>query len=145
LNKPVHTKTPAGEEVVILAVADYERLLELAEDARDLRIAERALAELASGKGETLTHAEMLELLDATSPISFWRKRRGLTQVALARAVGISQAYLAQIEGGRREGDMKLYSNLARVLGVDLEDLVIGTDDAAKPPPRRTKARRRSR
>jgi DNA-binding XRE family transcriptional regulator len=129
MNKPVRTKTPAGEEIVMLPAAEYDRLVELAEDAVDAQIIERALEELRSGKVETLTHAEMQELLDAPSSLGFWRKRRGLTQAALAKEAGISQAYLAQIESAKRTGDVSLYRRLAGILAVDIEDLLIGLDN----------------
>ncbi|MCR4282167.1 MAG: helix-turn-helix transcriptional regulator [Bauldia sp.] len=130
MNRPVRTKTPSGEEIVMLPAADYERLLELAEDAVDARIAERALAELRSGRGEALTHDDMLALLDAPSPVAFWRKRRELTQAALAKVAEISQAYLAQIESGKRVGEVGLYRRLADALRVDIEDLLPDVDTA---------------
>ncbi len=123
MNKPTRTTTPGGEEIVILPAAEYDRLLELAEDARDLAIAEKALAEHRSGKGESLDQEEVHELLRATTPLAFWRKHRGLTQSALADMVGISQAYLAQIERGKRLGDLRLYRRLSEALRLDIEDI----------------------
>jgi DNA-binding XRE family transcriptional regulator len=121
MNRPVRTKTPSGEEIVILPAADFDRLVALAEDERDVANAERALAEFSEGPADFLTHAEMLALLDAPSPVAFWRKRRGLTQADLGSAVGVTQAYLAQIEGAKRTGDVQLYRRLAAALRVDLE------------------------
>lgn len=140
MNKPIRTKTPSGEDIVILPAADYELLMELAEDAVDVRNAERALAEIAAGKGELLTHDEVLQLLDAPSPLAFWRRRRGLTQAALAQAVGVSQAYLAQIEGAKRTGEVGLYGRLANKLDVEMEDLLPAAD---APRRKRTKKRRK--
>jgi DNA-binding XRE family transcriptional regulator len=133
MNKPVRTTTPNGEAIVILPAAEYERLLELAEDARDLAIAEEAFAEFEANPAEGLTHREMMELLDASSPISFWRKRRGLTQSALARRVGIAQPYLAQIEGGKRIGGIAIYRKLSEALEVEIDRL----DPGARPLRRR--------
>jgi DNA-binding XRE family transcriptional regulator len=124
VNKPIRTTTPGGEEIVILPAAKYDRLLALAEDTRDIALAERALAELAAGKGELLNEFEMRELLRASTPMAFWRNRQKLTQAVLARAGGISQAYLAQIEKGKRVGDVRLYRRLASVLRVEIEDLL---------------------
>ena len=140
MNKPVRTKTPAGDEIVILPAADYEFLVELAEDAIDVRNAEKALAEIAEGKGELLTHDEMLELLDAPSPLAFWRRRRGLTQADLAKTVGVSQAYLAQIEGRKRTGEVSLYGKLASRLRLEIEDLLPPTGPLRK---HRAKPRRK--
>ncbi|MEJ0096832.1 MAG: helix-turn-helix transcriptional regulator [Bauldia sp.] len=137
MNRPVRTKTPAGEDIVMMPVADYERLLDLAEDARDSRIAEKALAEAAAGNVDLLTHVEVKALLAAPSPMAFWRKRRGLTQAALAKIAGITQAYLAQIEGAKRVGDVNLYRRLAVALRVDVEDLLLPA------APEKGRARRR--
>ena len=124
MTKPVRTKTPAGEDIVLVPLAEYERLRELAEDAYDSLIAERALAELANGDVELFSQADVAALLAAPSPVSFWRKRRGLTQAALSKTARISQAYLAQIEKGTRKGGVTLYQRLAAALQVDIEDLL---------------------
>lgn len=142
MNKPIRTKTPAGEDIIIVSAADYDKLVELAEDAADVRLAERSLADLYSGKTEALTSEEMLEYLDAASPLGFWRKRRGLTQAALASKVGSSQAYLAQIESGKRTGDIGIYRRLSEALSVDMEELVpIGPDESSRS--RRAKPKRK--
>jgi DNA-binding XRE family transcriptional regulator len=112
--------------MVILPAADYERLLALAEDARDLAIVREALAGVEKGSVETLTDTEMKELLGAVSPVAFWRRRRGLTQASLAKQAGITQAYLAQIESGRRAGHIRVYRRLSASLGVDVELLQPG-------------------
>ena len=137
MNRPVRTKTPAGEDIVLLPLAEYERLRELAEDAYDSAIGERALAELAGGDVELFSQADVSALLAAPSPVSFWRKRRGLTQAALSKTARISQAYLAQIEKGTRKGDVTLYQRLAAALQVDIEDLL--------PAPAKPKKTRRKR
>lgn len=140
MNKAVHTKTPGGEDVVILPAADYARLVSLAEDAHDLALAEKALATVKSERDEVLTEAEMLELLAAPSPVSFWRRRRNLTQAALAARVGITQAYLAQIERGKRTGNLRLYRRLAETLHLDIGD-ILPSDDANESSGRRKPAK----
>lgn len=90
-------------------------------DARDHA---QAMAAYRRGEDEGLTDAEMDDYLAAPSPLVFWRQRRGLTQAALADAVGISQPYLAQIETGKRTGDVTLYRRLAQRLDVRIEDLL---------------------
>jgi DNA-binding XRE family transcriptional regulator/PHD/YefM family antitoxin component YafN of YafNO toxin-antitoxin module len=124
LNKPVRTTTPNGEEIVIMSTADYDRLVELEEDARDVAISEKALADYRAGRSETFTSEEINEYLAARNLVAFWRKRRGLTQGALAKAVGISQGFVAQIEGGKRVGDIRLHRRLAKALGVSVDELL---------------------
>ncbi len=84
-----------GRERIVMDLDDYEGMV----DARDAAIAMR---DIAAG-GPTLTSAETDAYLAAATPLPFWRKRAGKTQAALAAEVGISQAFLAQIEGGVRE------------------------------------------
>jgi DNA-binding XRE family transcriptional regulator len=110
---------PGGEELAILPRAEYEAL----RDAADAAVHARAMASLAAG-GDALTADEVLEALEAPTPLAFWRKRRSVTQAALAKAAGISQSYLAQIEAGDRKGDPAHFLRLAKALGVRMEDLV---------------------
>lgn len=109
--------TPAGEEMVLLSAADFEDLV----DARDAAV---AMAEIRGGRMETLGEAELDEYLAAPTPLAFWRKKRGMTQAQLAKSVGKSQAYLAQIEGGKRTGDVDVLARIAATLRIRIEDLL---------------------
>lgn len=109
-------KTPGGEEMVVLPAQEFDDLV----DARDHA---QAMA-YRRGEGDWLNEAETVAFRSASSPLAFWRQRRHLTQVQLAAEVGVSQAYLAQIETGKRVGDVALYQRLARKLGVAIEDLL---------------------
>ena len=104
-------------DTITLTRTEYEDLI----DARDAAIAMR---DVASGVMPVLSEAEVDAYLAAPTPLAFWRKQRGLTQAALAAEIGVSQPYLAQIEGGHRVGDVVLYSKLAVALKVRIEDLV---------------------
>lgn len=53
-----------------------------------------------------------------------WRKVRGLTMASLADAVGISEAYLSQIETGKRQGTVSTFQKIARALDIDLSRLI---------------------
>jgi DNA-binding XRE family transcriptional regulator len=113
--------TPGGEELVLMSRADYEDLI----DARDHAL---EMAAYRRGEGEWLSDSEMGDYLAAPTPLAFWRKRRNLTQEALAAAAGIAPPDLAQIEDGSRIGDAVVYARLARQLGVRIEDLLIEDD-----------------
>jgi DNA-binding XRE family transcriptional regulator len=104
-------------DTVTLDAEEYQDLI----DARDHAIAMR---EVASGAMATLTEDQVKLYLETPSPLGFWRKHRGHSQVALAKLAEISQAYLAQIETGRRVGDVMLYAKLAKILQVRIEDLI---------------------
>ena len=47
-----------------------------------------------------------------------------MTQQVLAKTVVVSQAYIAQIENGMREGSPAMLRDIARALRVRMEDLV---------------------
>jgi transcriptional regulator with XRE-family HTH domain len=128
---PVMTKTPKGDEIVILSRAEYEALAtgRSGEDAADVAHANRILAELAEGSETLLTSAQADELLAAKTPLAFWRKHRGLTQEALSKLVGVAQGFISEIENGSKTGDVQTLAAVARALEVSLDDLVI-----PKPP-----------
>ena len=112
-----------GQQAAVLPVDEYQSLLEKAEMLDDVSAYDKAKAELASGNDE-LVPAEIAEsLLDGENPIKVWRKYRKLSQNQLADAAGISQAYLAQIETGKREGGISVYQTIAEILSVDLDDI----------------------
>jgi ribosome-binding protein aMBF1 (putative translation factor) len=118
---PVMTKTPKGDEIVILSRKEYDRLLVAAnEDATDAAVARKAI----NRNEETLSEAEMDELLAARTPLAFWRKKRGLTQADLARAAGIAQGFLSEIESGLKTGDVTVLQRIAAALEISLLDLV---------------------
>jgi DNA-binding XRE family transcriptional regulator len=108
--------SPSGDEFVVLSRQEYQDLL----DARDHAAAMRSVA----AGADVLGDAELGEYLAAPTPLAYWRKRRGMTQPQLAAQLDISQPYLAQLETGRRVGDVLLYSRLAKALGLRIEDLV---------------------
>ena len=113
-----------GKQVVVIPADDYRVLLEKAEMLDDVAAYDRAKDALAAGDEELVPAAIVNAILDGENPVRVWRQHRGMSQVQLAEAADISQAYLAQIETRKREGTVGLYRSLADVLGVDLDDLV---------------------
>jgi DNA-binding XRE family transcriptional regulator len=117
-------KTPAGDDLVVLPKADYERLVAAAreklEDAADAREAARVLANLESGAEQTIPF-EIVKRLRKENRIKVWREYRQMTQRELAEAADINQLYLSQIECGRASGGIKSLSRVAEVLGVGLD------------------------
>lgn len=110
-------------EYVVLPWADYQALLEAAEDALDGALLDAYMNKLVSGEDETVPDAVLDALLAGNSPVKVWREYRGLTQEALAARAGISKAYLCQIETGKREGAIKTLRALAAALGITMDDL----------------------
>jgi transcriptional regulator with XRE-family HTH domain len=85
-----------------------------------------ALLRAAEGRGlEPPVPAEVRQAIAAgTHPVRAWREERGLNQGQLAAMIGISRAYLAQIEGGERTGTLEVMARAARALDRRLEDLI---------------------
>ena len=65
-----------------------------------------AMADYRSGRVEPLTTSEMLELMKAPTPLAFWRRRRGVTQAALAGLAETTQPHIAELESGKRGGSL---------------------------------------
>jgi DNA-binding XRE family transcriptional regulator len=112
--------TPGGEELVMLPRKEFEAMLDQIDAARHARI----MAEVVAGQQELLTPSEVETALAEPSLLAYWRKRRALTQTGLARAVGISQSYMAALENNDRKGDPALFLRLARALNVPMEAIV---------------------
>jgi ribosome-binding protein aMBF1 (putative translation factor) len=137
---PVMTKSPKGDDIVILSRKEYDRLLVAAnDDAVDAAIAKKAIAR----NEETLSEAEMDELLAARTPLAFWRKRRGLTQTDLARAAGIAQGFLSEIESGGKTGDVTVLQRIAIALEISLLELVPDLPRSERKPGVRSKLAKR--
>lgn len=122
---PVMTKSPAGDDIVILSRAEFETLTARAnEDATDIATADAVVARIASGTEDTLSAGDVRELIAAKTPLAFWRKRRSLTQATLSAKAGIAQGYLSDIENGRKTGDAQTLRKLSTALRVTIDDLV---------------------
>jgi DNA-binding XRE family transcriptional regulator len=118
------TKTPKGEEIVILSRSEYDALVEAREDAEDVAVARAALARMTAGIEDMLTSREVDALLAAPTPLAFWRKKRNKTQAALAAEASVAQGYISEIEAGRKTGDVMVLRRIAKALSITLDDLV---------------------
>ena len=120
--------TPAGEELVLLSRADYDRLTALAaeadEDAADVAAYDTAMAEVASGHNSPLPVEVSAQLLRGASLVTAIRKWRGMKQTDLPERAGLSQGYLSDLESGRRKGAVETLRAVARVLDVPASWLV---------------------
>ncbi|WP_162916719.1 DinB family protein [Dongia deserti] len=89
----------------------------------------QALLRAAEGRGAppfppAIPGAVQQATAQGTHPVRAWREYRGLNQGHLASIVGISRAYLAQIEGGERTGTLEVMARIARALDRSIEDLM---------------------
>jgi ribosome-binding protein aMBF1 (putative translation factor) len=116
-------------DTVTMTRAEYEALVEAAEDAEDrAHLAAQEKGERLLGTEAVRADALPVELvermLDGESPVRIWREHRGLTLGDLADRAGIAPSYVSEIETGRKPGSVAALTKLARVLGIDLDDLV---------------------
>lgn len=116
------------DSTVTVRREDWLELLAALEDAEDrAAVNERKAKEHLLGKdvvrGDYFTADEALRLLDGVNPLRIWREKRGFSQRALAKAVGIASSYLAEMETGRKRGSDDVYRRLGGFLRVPPEDL----------------------
>lgn len=113
----------AGQKMAMLPMADYERLLEIAEDRAD--IAAAIAAEKRRDAGEEYVPIELIDrIIAGESPLRVWRKYRGMTLDQLAVATGARQSTLSQIENGKAQGKPALWRALATTLDVAVDDII---------------------
>ena len=121
--KPQFITTEGGEELVVLPRRAYDALLaaagdEEAEDRMTLLLGAEARERRA--RGEALLPGWLVEAVAAgDTPIRAARRRAGLTQVALARATGLAQGYLSELERGAKRGSPDALGRIARATGLD--------------------------
>jgi len=111
-------------EMVTIPIEEYQALQEAAEDLADIRASERVKAAVERGDDEYVPAELVNRILAGESPLRVWREHRGLTQLALSEAAGVSRAQIAQIEGGRQSGSVQTLKSLAEHLGVTVDDLI---------------------
>lgn len=107
---------------------DYERLADgrIAisasdfEDIMDVLMFDEAVA----NAGEHLPAEMVKRLIDGENPVRVWRGHRGFTQAELAAKASVSQATIAEIESGRKNGSVDTLKRIAAALNVDLDDII---------------------
>ena len=103
----------------VLPIDEYERLLEVADEAAGVR----AFDAYKATRPETFPDEVASRLLNGEQPVKVFREHRGITQTQLAESAGLRQAYVSQIEAGSRVGTVDVLKRIAEALRVDLEDL----------------------
>ncbi|HYF86228.1 helix-turn-helix transcriptional regulator [Azospirillum sp.] len=105
-------------EYAVVPIADFEALRARAMDHDDIRAA------LDSEDDEDLPWAVARRLIDGENPVRVWREHRGLSQVELAAAAGLTPSYVSQIESGRKSPTVEVYRALGTALGLMIDDLI---------------------
>ncbi|MGZ8387944.1 MAG: helix-turn-helix domain-containing protein [Rhodoplanes sp.] len=124
MNKPTIITTPNGDQMAVIPLTEYERLVEAAEDLADVRAYDEAMRRLASGEDELVPAETVNRILDGENALRVWREYRGLTVKQLADKAGVSAPFVSQIETGQREGSLETMRKLAEALKASLDDIV---------------------
>lgn len=128
-------------QFVVLSADDYALLMQTVEAAREMMgvretLDDKIVDRLGGKNGVPAKVAHRIAYGD--NPVRVWREARELKAVTLARAAGISPAYLSEIETGKKDGTFRTMAAIAQVLNVSLDDLAPTVDDDG----RKTRERR---
>ena len=111
-------------EWAVIPFKEYQKLQEALEDAEDIRDIDRSIKAMQDGREVTIPGEVTFAILDGTSPIRAWREHKNIKMNELSKKVGISPAYLCQIENGKRNPTIDTLKAIARELNIDIDMLI---------------------
>jgi transcriptional regulator with XRE-family HTH domain len=56
------------------------------------------------------------------------REKKGLSQAALAQAMGVDRTYISLVESNRRQGPLEFWLKAAKALSTTVDDLMVSGD-----------------
>ncbi|RJX25484.1 MAG: helix-turn-helix domain-containing protein [Desulfurivibrio sp.] len=111
-------------EWAVIPYSEYQKLQEALEDAEDRKDIEENFKAVQEGKEITVPGEVTFAILDGMSPVRAWREHKQIKMSELAKKVGISSAYLSQIENGKRNPTIDTLKAIAKALNIDIEMLI---------------------
>ena len=111
-------------EWAVIPYKEHERLQEALEDAEDVKDIEQSLKVMQDGTEVTIPAEVTFTILEGTNAIRAWREYQKMTMKDLAGKVGISPAYLSQIENNRRNPTIDTLRAISRELAIDIDMLI---------------------
>ncbi|MBA3006822.1 MAG: type II toxin-antitoxin system prevent-host-death family antitoxin [Desulfocapsa sp.] len=111
-------------EWAVIPYSEYEKLQEAMEDAEDVLNIEENVKAVREGREITIPGEITFAVLDGMSPIRAWREYRQIKMGELAKKIGISSAYLSQIENGKRNPTLDTLKSIAMELKIDIDLLI---------------------
>jgi predicted transcriptional regulator len=111
-------------EWAVIPFKEYQKLQEALEDAEDIRDIESSIKALQDGREITIPGEITFAILEGTSPIRAWREYKNIKMNELSKKVGISPAYLSQIENDKRNPTIDTLKTIARELDIDIDMLI---------------------
>ncbi len=111
-------------EWAVIPFKEYQKLQETLEDAEDIMDIESSIKAMQDGREVTIPGEVTFAILDGTSPIRAWREHKNIKMNELSKKVGISPAYLSQIENNKRNPTIDTLKVIARKLNIDIDMLI---------------------
>src|SRR3546814_12653528 len=111
----------AGQKMVMLPIADYERLLDLAEDRVDAQAALRAQQRREAGE-EYLSTEILDQIMAGENTLYGLRKFAGFRQSQLGAKAGISAVQISHTQNRQRDKTRTRRQLLADPLPVDVHE-----------------------
>ncbi|WP_208353126.1 helix-turn-helix domain-containing protein [Pseudaestuariivita rosea] len=111
-------------DMITMPRAEYDRLVEIAEDAADIVAIEEFKTKLARGEEEFVPAEFVNRMLDGESLLKLWREHRGLSQNELAKLSGVNRIQIGDIEDRGKTGSVATLKKLADALDLQIDDLV---------------------
>lgn len=123
MNQPQIILTPNGEEMVLLAKADYDELMAIVEEADEdmADIAHYDARKAMLEQNAPLPLVVSADILQGASRLKALRKWRGLTQSELAISSDIAQGFLSDMECGKRSASPDTLLRLCKALNIPAE------------------------
>ena len=107
-------------QYAIVPAEIYEKLIEKAEMLDDIKAFDASLTQ----DEELIPHEVLQRIIAGESKLKVWREYRGFTQTDLSNQAGVSQPTITQLETAQRTGTLAMLKKLAKVLNVDIDDLI---------------------
>jgi ribosome-binding protein aMBF1 (putative translation factor) len=111
-------KSPTGDEMVVLAKADFDALVRAAEDAAEDAADVAAYDAAVALNSDRLPPEVSKFITDGDSLLRALRRWRDLTQMQMSFKSEFSQGFISDLEAGRRKITSEVAEKLAVVLDV---------------------------
>lgn len=113
----------SNQETVTISRAEYDALV-----AHNAELKEH-IAALEADDGSRIPHPVAVAITRGDSPLSAFRKHRGLTLRQLAESSGVTASYVSEIERGIKPGSMSALARLAKALDTRIDVLAMALSE----------------
>lgn len=109
-----------GKKYAIIPMSEYEQMQEALEAMKDI-----ASYKTAKAVDEEAFPMSLYDAIDnGENPVRMFREYRNMKTKALAEKAGLSEAFVSQIESGKRGGSTESIKAIAEALNVSIDDLI---------------------